>query len=160
MKLSKNLKLRLIGGKAKKGFTIIELIVVVAIIGIVTGIIMASITNAKAKGRDSKRIADISVIQLALENYYDEYRHYPTALNDSNLINKGPIPQDPSTNLNYSYSALNAGNTATCSSNCQSYHLGATLELSNGVLEDDTIDMDSDIGFLGGGLVYDVFPKF
>ena len=154
--------------KPKKGFTIVELIVVVAIIGIVSGIIVASVNNSKAKGRDSKRIADISVIQLALENYYDINRNYPTSLSvfssDSSVPIKDPLGGD------YLYAALDVKNENVCSSGgCQSYHLGATLELASGILDDDTVDKDGTVGFEGGdnsgcgggsGKCYDVLPKF
>lgn len=158
----KNLSPKTCRLKHCKGFTIMELLVVIGIISIVTGIIMASISDSKAKGRDSKRIADIGVIQLALEKYYDEYHYYPALLTDSRLTTIGPIPKDPSTNLDYLYSPLNSNNTIPCSpaTNCQSYHLGTTLDLNNGVLDDDTIDVDSIAGFDGRGRVFDVFPKF
>ena len=147
------------------GFTVIELLVVVAIIGIVSGIIVASVSGSKAKGRDAKRIADISVIQLALERYYDEKRYYPTDLSSSSNSDDlsdydSSVPTKDSSGNDYKYSALNADNTATCSNDCQSYHLGATLELANGILDDDTVDEDNNIGFIGTGLVYDVLPKF
>jgi len=148
----------------KKGFTIIELLVVVAIIGIVSGIIVASVSGSKAKGRDAKRIADISVIQLALERYYDEKHYYPVDLsssgNDDLSDYDSSVPTKDSSGNNYLYQALNSDNTATCSSSCQSYHLGATLELANGILDDGTVDEDNNIGFTGTGLVYDVLPKF
>lgn len=129
--------------KTKKGFTIIELLVVITIIGIVSGIIVASINSAKAKGRDAKRIADISVIQLALERYYDDpaNKKYPSSLSVFDLDSSVP-KIDPSGN-NYSYSCVNL---------CQSYALNATLELSNGILNDDAIP--------NNGLIYDVEPQF
>jgi len=152
-----------------KGFTLVEMLVVIAVIGILYGIVMASVSNSKAKGRDAKRIADISIIQLALERYYDEYRRYPTSLSDSNLINRGPIPKDPSGN-DYKYSTLNGNNTVTCFNDCQSYHLGATLELYNGVLDggDEDLNVSGDfngtdsLGCSGesGKKCYDVIPKF
>ena len=163
--LTRNLQPTTYNLQPSKGFTIIELLVVVAIIGIVSGIIVASVSGSKAKGRDAKRIADISVIQLALERYYDEKRYYPTDLSSSSNSDDlsdydSSVPTKDSSGNDYKYSALNADNTATCSNDCQSYHLGATLELANGILDDDTVDEDNNIGFIGTGLVYDVLPKF
>jgi prepilin-type N-terminal cleavage/methylation domain-containing protein len=50
---------------ARAGFTIIELLVVIAIIGMLASIIMVSLSAAKAKGRDARRLADLKSIQVA-----------------------------------------------------------------------------------------------
>ena len=55
MNLSKNLQPTTHNlKKPSEVFTLIELLVVVAIIGTGSGIIMTSVNNSKAKGRDSK----------------------------------------------------------------------------------------------------------
>ena len=50
-----------------RGFTIVELLVSVAIIVLLTGIIVTNLVSSKAKARDSKRISDVAQIQLALD---------------------------------------------------------------------------------------------
>lgn len=59
------------------GFTLIELLVVIAIIGLLSSVILASLSSARAKSRDARRAADLRQIQLALELYYDTNRAYP-----------------------------------------------------------------------------------
>ena len=63
--------------KNQKGFTLIELMVVVTIIGILASIVLVSLDSARVKARDVRRLADIRQIALGLEFYIDEYRHYP-----------------------------------------------------------------------------------
>jgi len=61
----------------KKSFTLIELLVVIAIIGILAAIAMPSISNARAKARDSRRLADLNTLKTAMELYFSDYNHYP-----------------------------------------------------------------------------------
>lgn len=67
--------------KSDKGFTIIEIIVVIATIGVLATIIITSVNQYVAKARDVKRIADINQIQKALEMYYADYGSYPVFAN-------------------------------------------------------------------------------
>jgi len=64
--------------KTKKGFTLVELLVVVAIIGILAAIGIVAITGARVRARDAKRVADIKSLQSALELYYTDKASYPS----------------------------------------------------------------------------------
>jgi len=71
----------------KGGFTLIEMLVVIAIIAILTGIIITGLVGSKAKARDAKRASDLSQIALAIEQYFDRCDQYPPPLSvDSNFI--------------------------------------------------------------------------
>ena len=61
----------------KKAFTLIELLVVIAIIGLLATISVVALNNARAKARDSKRVADIKQVQTALELYFNDMNRYP-----------------------------------------------------------------------------------
>lgn len=61
----------------KRGFTLIELLVVIAIIGLLSSVILASLTTARRKARDARRISDMKQIQTALELYFDANGSYP-----------------------------------------------------------------------------------
>lgn len=61
----------------KSGFTLIELLVVIAIIGLLSSVVLASLTVARQKARDAKRVAEMDSISKALELYYTEANSYP-----------------------------------------------------------------------------------
>lgn len=54
----------------KKGFTLIEMLVVIAVIGILASIVVLGTGSARTKARDTKRIADVKQIQNGLEATY------------------------------------------------------------------------------------------
>ena len=61
----------------KRGFTLIELIVVIGIISLLSSIVLASLGNARAKARDARRLVDMHSIRTALELYRSKYGVYP-----------------------------------------------------------------------------------
>lgn len=99
-----------------KGFTLIEMLIVIAIIGILSSMILVGLGSARAKARDSRRISDIRQIQNGLEIYYSNNQTYAsgdsTALYAA-ILNLPADPQGPK----YLYSGAS-----------QSYQLGACLE--------------------------------
>ncbi|MBU4331511.1 prepilin-type N-terminal cleavage/methylation domain-containing protein [Patescibacteria group bacterium] len=64
--------------KNKSGFTLIELLVVISIIGLLTTVAVVGLNNAKRKSRDTRRMADIQQLRLALEFCQDNSGRYPT----------------------------------------------------------------------------------
>lgn len=67
--------------QAKKGFTIIELLIVIAIIVILAGLVLTNIQGAQAKARDATRLGDIDSVATALEIYHNENGYYPNTFN-------------------------------------------------------------------------------
>lgn len=61
----------------QSGFTLIEILVVVAIIGIIASVVMVSLSTARSKGRDARRKADLVQLQKALELYENTNSNYP-----------------------------------------------------------------------------------
>ncbi|NTV44824.1 MAG: type II secretion system protein [Candidatus Yonathbacteria bacterium] len=111
---------------SSRGFTILELLVVVAIIGILAALTMVLATQIRAKGRDDRRTQDMRQLQNALSLYYTNHNIFPisaspTILRGTNsvstaLLNDGVIgslPADPlAPTYNYSYVSTN-GSTYT-----------------------------------------------
>lgn len=130
-----------------RGFTLIELLVVIAIIGILSGIVVVGLNDARVSARDARRIADIKNIQVALSLYYNDNGHYPCRLDDSGQQGNtacqpqfsgnylSVIPSDPLGNP-YVYTALQQSGVPglTCTLNnggIRSYHLGIALETTS-----------------------------
>lgn len=65
--------------KMKNGFTLVELLVVISIIGVLASISTASVNIARTRARDARRLADASQIQLALYLYFDDHLSFPVA---------------------------------------------------------------------------------
>jgi len=63
----------------KKGFTLVELMVVIAIIGILAAVAVVSLNSIRAKGRDTKRLSDIGQIRKAMETVNNEKGGYNQA---------------------------------------------------------------------------------
>ncbi|MFN3188369.1 MAG: type II secretion system protein [Candidatus Paceibacteria bacterium] len=61
----------------KHGFSLIELLITVAIIAILAAVVYANFGTAGGKGRDTKRQSDLRLLQGAIEQYKSKYGQYP-----------------------------------------------------------------------------------
>ncbi|MBU0533886.1 MAG: prepilin-type N-terminal cleavage/methylation domain-containing protein [Candidatus Omnitrophica bacterium] len=66
--------------KTKAGFTLLEVLTVVAIIGLLAAMIFPNLGKVRIRARKSKAILELKTIQLALMDYYVEYSGFPTNL--------------------------------------------------------------------------------
>ena len=75
----------------KKGFTLIELLVVISIIGLLSTLAVVSLSAARVRGRDVKRLADARNIQGALELYASDKGTYPIPAEQPIILSDGCI---------------------------------------------------------------------
>ncbi len=128
-----------------RGFTLIELLVVIAIIGLLSTAIMGPVQTGLKKGRDTRKISDITQVQGALLQYAgDNNGIYPAALIDlsptymaiaSNMLATATSGlQAPASRDRFMY--VTYADTSASSSRVQ-YHLGVALENQNASLQAD-----------------------
>ena len=66
---------------AQKGFTIVELLIVIAVIGILAVLVLNTYSGVQARARDTDRTNDITQISTQLEVYFADNGKYPTYAN-------------------------------------------------------------------------------
>lgn len=69
--------------KKIRGFTLIEILVVLSIISLLSSIVMATLNSSRAKARDARRASDMHQIVLALNLFYSENGCLPTTSGSS-----------------------------------------------------------------------------
>lgn len=97
----------------RSAFTLIEILIVVAIIGILASIVLVGLGPIQKRGRDARKISDLRSVQNGLELYYNKNGSYPTGITqwtdlDYQLKNAqigvSQLPKDPrSPTVDYCY---------------------------------------------------------
>ena len=83
--ISKNIK----AVEYKKAFTLIEILVVVAIISLISALVVNSLSEARMKSNDEKIAQDLSQFRTAVDMYFNDNQEYPV---------------NPALSTNYKYS--------------------------------------------------------
>jgi type II secretion system protein G len=124
--------------RSRSGFTLVELIIVIMIIGILAATLLPKVMGAPGKARDAARTADLNALATALELYFADNNDYPpvatvTATGLSQyLVTNGYLksnlvdPVDASAYV-YVYCAATRNGVPD-----QAYALGTRLETSTG----------------------------
>ena len=70
----------------QSGFTVPELLLIILVVLILSGLLLANYQGARAKERDTQRVTDINLIDNKLETYYNVNSSYPAKFNSSQLF--------------------------------------------------------------------------
>jgi prepilin-type N-terminal cleavage/methylation domain-containing protein len=65
----------------RTGFTLLELMIVIAIIGVIASVLYPQLTRYYARGRDSARLSDIKTLSANIQNYSRAQSVYPSNTN-------------------------------------------------------------------------------
>jgi len=101
--------------RSNRGFTLLELLIVIALISILVVAAAVSYSESQKRARDTLRRSDLQKIALALEEYYQDHKEYP------------PTNSNPQTACTYS-----TGDSACCllgGSIAANVNAGATCDL-------------------------------
>lgn len=105
----------------EKGFTFVELLVVITIIAVISAVAMVNFASTNANARDSKRKSDIEQVRAALEICRAESGAYPLTLGTS-IVCGGQtylnnVPEDPKegqAGYGYQYTYVSATQYTLC----------------------------------------------
>ena len=141
-----NINMKNLKKSLKKGFTLIELLVVIAIIGLLSSIVLASLSSARQKAKNTAYLAEINQMSLAMQLYKNDNNSQSIVgrTNDSNiqsltgLVTGGYIPKLPensnvTSNVIYGvefYGILTCDDTVTDISDIDSSKYDAILLLT------------------------------
>ena len=94
----------------KKGFTLVELLVVISIIATLTAILLPNLMGARERASDSKKKQDLMAIKNSLRLFYNDTQNYP----NTNAAGLGTtlvsyMPSISGIGFTYSYNSTNSG---------------------------------------------------
>lgn len=135
-----------------KAFTLVEIMVVIAIIGILSTLIMVSLDNTKMTARNTRRLADIKQLQLALKLYYNDVGSFPASITPGSPIaangvsyllrvpaNPKPWADNGCADQDYKYTQLEGGKRYMLSfclgDTTDDLSKGTHLATSNGIMD-------------------------
>jgi prepilin-type N-terminal cleavage/methylation domain-containing protein len=103
--------------KFSHGFTIVELTVVIAVIGILSTIGVISFARYQSGSRDDQRASQVKIIQEALEKYYDANGEYPSCAmltQSPSIVTASVLPGINTASLVTPTAAAGVTNSITC----------------------------------------------
>ncbi len=123
----------------KKGFTLIEMAIVLLIIGILAGFLLTNLGGQTVTARDTRRIGDMRNVAAYLANYFSKKSYFPATTTWDNLeaeLRKEKVvvklPRDPVKARSYQYYPCSSvTTTVNATTAVDHFILKASLEQSS-----------------------------
>ena len=74
---------------SRRGFSLIELLIVIAILAVIVGLALPNFLGARERSRDFKRKAELNQLKIALRLYYNDYGKFPAWTNGMVIVGCG-----------------------------------------------------------------------
>lgn len=122
----------------KRGFTLIEMAIVLLIIGILAGFLLNNLGGQTVTARDARRLGDLRNVSAYLASYFTRKSYFPATTTWNNLeaeLKKegivAKLPRDPVKARSYEYYPCSSVTTSpTASTSVDHFILKASLEQS------------------------------
>lgn len=96
---------------SSQGFTLIELMIVISIIAVLTGVVGGNYLTSRVRARDAERKSSMQQISKALELYFNDYKRYPSSDNGRITPHEEPGSVLLANPLNWGQTFLDNNNT-------------------------------------------------
>lgn len=117
------------------GFTLVELLVVISVIGVLMAVLVANFMGMRERARDTQKIQDLNAIRTTLRMYYNDNQNYPSSgkavgvyctSNDTDCLklSVGSTYMPSINGIGYSYAIIDASG--------ESFRLKSSLEVGAG----------------------------
>lgn len=133
---------------SERGFTLIELMIVVSIIAILAGILIPNFVTARAQAATAACESNLRSVATAAELYYADQQVYPSTgdvsislftVNGTSYLNN--VPTDPAATTPgapYTFTNTTSGGAASYTIACPGIHANATLAKLQGYSSSST----------------------
>jgi prepilin-type N-terminal cleavage/methylation domain-containing protein len=146
MKIKKHISVNVFSKKSTTGFTFVELLVAIAIVGVLSAVVLANVRSAKLSASDKAIVASLQNLQVQAEYYYDNdgAKSYCLGGSANCLVGTNICTRNLFANslIQSAYSAAQdsgwGGSSARCYSKSDAYAIAVSLKSGTGPIADGT----------------------